>query len=832
MGSQFRSTQSETGWFPANRLPGIFRIRFAQRTQNFKRNRSPLMLINRMLRTAGVWFLALWAPIGWAQESPAELLKKSQADLLSGDYASARDQCARAAAAFHSSGDQANEARALTGQGLARLYSGDYKHALENFNEAISISRAIHDYPGEITRLNNAGTAYYYLGRYADAMNTYTEAQRVVSSHPEAPWNAAQRQLTMGNVAMLHQTVGQYERALDIYSDLLRSQQALPPRERAQFLNNVGSLRRRLGDPQKALETYREAQAIYTQASHSDGEIAILNNIAIVQAMDLRDYPAAIASFSKALELALGSRNTPLAVHARLYRGETFYRAGRIAESRADLESALKDAERLGEQEESWKALYGMARAAFATGDDGSAGKLLRRALAIIEALRQNLSGTTLKSDFLAGKREVYDLLIEHTADPRDVFRLMEQSRTRDIRDRLGISPQLDLDRFAAGVPRDEAVLEYWVGGTSAAVLAITSGRYQLKRFRLTPENVKDLESYPAVLADSHQQNWSSQASRIAGMLLFDSSLAGEEISSLKILADGPIARIPFETLPFANSLTVQRFTISYSPSASLIRPGTTARIVWPWQILLKAIADPAPMPDAENRSIAAGWQRLPEAAGEASSVARVLGGKSLVYIGAEALKSRLIDRPIAPLIHIASHALADPADPDRSYIVFAQPTKNPGYDYLYRRELFDLNMRAVDLAVLSSCETAAGKFVAGEGIQSFTGAFLAAGAHAVAASLWKVDDKATSELMVRFYAQLREGKTKAEALRNAKLAFLRSSTAAHPAYWAAFILTGEGRARVPYIVRWWQLIASALLLAGVVGTVVRVSMRGRKESR
>ena len=763
-----------------------------------------------------------------AQESPAGLLEKSRADLLAGRYAAARDGCLKAASAFEAAGDRANQARAVTGAGLAQLYSGDYNPALDCFNRAVVISRALNDYPGEITRLNNAGTAYYYLGRYADAMNTYEQAQRVVDAHPGAPWNAPQRQLTLANIAMLHQTVGQYERALDIYSDLLRNVEALPPRERAQFLNNIGSLRRRLGDPQKALDTYREAQSIYAKAAHRDGEIAVLNNIAIVQAMDLGDFRSSIANFSEALRLAEESRDVPLAVHARLYRGEALFRAGRPAESRADFERALADAERLGEKEESWKALYGMARAE-SPGSDAAAA-LLYRAVSIIESMRQGLGASSLRSEFLAGKREVYDRLIERSNDPREVFRLMEQSRGRDLRDRLRATPELDLAKFAARVPADEIALEYWIGPTSGAVLWSRGGQFGLQRFAIAGQDARDLAALPAALADPRRTDWRVLAAKIGHMIGFDSSVAAAGIRRIRIVPDGPLASVPFEALPLDDrTLAVQRFSVAYSPALSIVPDQRVARkILWPWRTAVTAIADPAPGAGTADRA----WARLPEAAREASDVAAAIGGKAAVYTGAQALKTRLASGQLAPVLHLATHAFADSRDPARSYILFAPASNDRRYDYLYRSEVYDLALRgAVDLATVSACETDAGRFVGGEGVQNFTGPFLAAGAQSVVSSLWKVDDKATAEFMTRFYSRLASGDRKDDALREAKLAFVRSTSASHPAYWAAFVLNGDAASPIPYVVKWWQIVITAIITTVLSLSALR-ALRGEVRTR
>ncbi len=703
--------------------------------------------------------------------------------------------------------------------------------ALDHFNQALAISRRIGDLPGQVTRLNNVGTVYYYQGRYTDAMGAYQQAEGIVKSSPNEPWTASRAQLTTANLAILYQTVGQYERALEIYSGLLRSKQALPPQELAQLLTNIGTLRRRLGDPQKALDTYREAQSIYAKAAHRDGEIAVLNNIAIAQAMDLHDYDASVKNFTAALNLSNSSNDRPLAVHARLYRAEALYRAGRLTESTADFEDAANEAKALGEKEETWKALFGMARVASAKGNVADTRRLLVEAVAIIESMRTGLRGSSLRSEFLAEKRDVYDLLIEHSDTPQEVFRLMEQSRARDIRDRLGVPAKLDLSKFAASLKRDEAVLEYWIGPTSAAVLWISADRTGMSRRQLTAENKAELVALPTILSDSRRADWRQSASRVSKMLLpAIPVLSDAAIRNVVVVPDGPLGLIPFEALPLTDSaLMTERFIVSYSPSASLTGEKRATKILWPWQTGLKALADPNPGSAEADFSVAHPWARLPEAAREVTSIAKTLGTRSVIKIGADARKSALIDPPLTPLLHIASHAYMDSREPDRSYILFAPSAPSQRFDYLYLKEAYELPLRNVDLATISACETDAGKFVPGEGVQSFTGAFIAAGAKSVVTSLWKVGDNATAELMVRFYSHLADRRPKAEALRNAKLEFIRSSTASHPAFWAAFVMTGDGQSQTPYIVKWWFLIVPAALLAIAIALL---RMRARRARR
>jgi CHAT domain-containing protein len=119
-----------------------------------------------------------------------------------------------------------------------------------------------------------------------------------------------------------------------------------------------------------------------------------------------------------------------------------------------------------------------------------------------------------------------------------------------------------------------------------------------------------------------------------------------------------------------------------------------------------------------------------------------------------------------------------------------------------------------VDLVTASACETDAGKLVRGEGVQSFSRAFLAAGARSIVTSLWAVTDRDSAGLMLRFYSRLANGAYKADALREAKLEALAKASSAHPAHWAAFILNGESDAPIPYVVSWTRLLVAALLLA------------------
>jgi CHAT domain-containing protein len=115
-----------------------------------------------------------------------------------------------------------------------------------------------------------------------------------------------------------------------------------------------------------------------------------------------------------------------------------------------------------------------------------------------------------------------------------------------------------------------------------------------------------------------------------------------------------------------------------------------------------------------------------------------------------------------------------------------------PQNGFLNLQDIYNLNL-PVDMVVLSACETALGKEIKGEGLMGLSRGFMYAGAVRVVASLWKVDDVATSELMKRFYgAMLKDNKRPAAALREAQIEIWQEKRWVSPYYWAPFIMQGE----------------------------------------
>jgi CHAT domain-containing protein/tetratricopeptide (TPR) repeat protein len=320
-----------------------------------------------------------------------------------------------------------------------------------------------------------------------------------------------------------------------------------------------------------------------------------------------------------------------------------------------------------------------------------------------------------------------------------------------------------------------------------------------------------------------------------------------EGVENLIVVPSGVMDYNPVESLVDEQGrYLADRFAISYVPSATIYtwlheqepsgKPGgkearslllgdppfTSAQqaAMTREEPLILAAMSRAVAPDTlrearagDGRAIAC-LPRLPSTRSEVGAIAS-MSSASTVLLGSDASEQELTRLALSGelahfgTLHLATHALADPEQPERSCLILSQVDLPDAYAAAVSGErLYDGRLTVeeilrewkleADLVTLSACETGLGRQVSGEGMVGFAHAFLQAGARSLLVSLWKVDDKATSLLMTRFYENLwLRDLPKAAALREAK-AWLREYVDdmgerpyEHPFFWSAFVLIG-----------------------------------------
>ncbi len=318
-------------------------------------------------------------------------------------------------------------------------------------------------------------------------------------------------------------------------------------------------------------------------------------------------------------------------------------------------------------------------------------------------------------------------------------------------------------------------------------------------------------------------------------------------VRRLRIIADDALHQLPFAALRAtakAPPLGV-RFELTEIPSATLWLGWKGDRpAVAPIPAL--ALADP-PLPgsSAGHPQVAAATERaaifasgvrlgpLPYARRESGSVVDEMGGGSVRRLGEEASETWLKSAPLQQfaVLHFATHAVTDEANPERSGVLLAPGA--PSQDGLLQiREIVDLALRG-RVVVLSACSSNTGVVLRGEGVMSLARAFFQAGAHTVVASLWRLRDDEAADFFARFYKHLGHGRSVAAAAQAARRDLIAKGAPA--AAWAGIVVLGDGDlvplpgGRKGWNVPVWGWALGAILLAAAVVLWVLVRSKGAR---
>jgi CHAT domain-containing protein/tetratricopeptide (TPR) repeat protein len=774
----------------------------------------------------------------------------SQIALAEGNYDTAVKNARQAAEVYRTARDQEGEAHAFNNKGIAEINHGDYAFAQSDLEQALRLSRAAGDKENEIQILNNLGSAFYFRGMYSEALTNYDIAMNEVRGSAAQPWSVYWNQITNFNEATLYQRLGRYGRALDIYKQVESSSRTLDVSDRAHMFANLGTLYRRLGDPWKALASYRQATELYKMQKDADGELSVLKDLGIVYALDLGDLPKAEQIFRRALWLAQNAHNQRQQMQVHLYLGETLLRKNAPKAAQPELGLALDSAKQMGTREEEWKALYGLGRAEEIAANLPSAESDYREAISIIESARALLQFPSLRAEFLADKRDVYDALIKLLLQRNDVpaaFSFLERSRTRTFQDRLQLNqsgtgnPVAAIDELRNRLDDSSIVLDFWTADNRLAVIWFTRRGYGSSQKQLSASELDQtgsfLQNLPGTLNDSQHGG-----SAILSHILYEgfASLPAS-IKHLVIVPDGWLSSVPFDLLHApadSKPLLIEKYSISYLPTALLLERTRlrTARFYFPWTRELVAFGDPViHTPGSLEDEPGANWLQLPRSAEEIRTIAAMINGRKEIFVGPADSKHVFLTGKANDgfLLHISTHAMTDANNPENSRLLFSSEN-NLSADYVFLRELSELNLSGVNLATISACDTERGKLVRGEGVQAFSRALIGAGSRSSLTTLWRVEDEATAEFMKQFYYfALERHLPRAEALRRAKLKFLHSQSALRdPQYWAAFVLNGDGIQPLPRVLSWPELACvtvGLVVLLSVAAVLWRRSGRDRK---
>lgn len=693
-------------------------------------------------------------------------------------------------------GRRGGEARALNQLAQIDLARGRYDRAFSRFEEAVAISRAGADRQSELTSLAASADIYIKLNQEEEAA---ARVHRVLELVDEiAPQERALQALSAAMQLFTANRLAEALQQIDQALALVRQMGARPSEKLT--LETRAAILFLLGRTEEALHDAKAARALSRELG-KQGEKTQLNIlIGIILLLEHR-YEEARVSLEQSLRVereisgpraitlwALGAayeRQQKIKAAIAAYREAVEISESAFQEIRADdLLAGL--AEKAIGSYGSWARLLaqqGEVEQAFAVAERGRARAFLRRMGNPPPDLRKGVDPALLSEE--ESLREKIQALTRRASAEQDRLALAKIAREIDGARREYETLRIRLQQaspeyaslvlpFPLTVPEvqklldgETALVEYLLLEDESLAWVIERDSVHLVRLTMNGEEVaKGVEELRQRIATRQPIQWQAFSLYLH---LFKQLEPHLHHNNIIVVPHGALHALPFAALtPDAGKTwLVERYTFSVLPSASVLPVLLAKRTRESGRML--ALGDP----DGS----------LPAAAAEARTVAALYGSQALVGREASAAALRSAPRPIDHL-HIAAHAAFDPARPLFSSIRLADGD-------LAAHDIFGLDLRGTQLVVLSGCQTGIGPATDVGELESLSRAFLFAGAPAVVATLWRVDDPASRALMEAFYRRLRAGTPTAEALRQAQLEILRSEEWRHPFFWAAFTLTG-----------------------------------------
>jgi len=276
-----------------------------------------------------------------------------------------------------------------------------------------------------------------------------------------------------------------------------------------------------------------------------------------------------------------------------------------------------------------------------------------------------------------------------------------------------------------------------------------------------------------------------------------------------------------YQGLPYL----IKNHAISYSNSATLLVNRDTRKKVSDLRLLAFAPNyqgdSGSSMNPAFRRQYRDNLYPIPGVSEEVAFIHDLIGGD--VFLDDQATESNFKrNSPNYDILHLAMHTVIDDINPMYSKLVFAGSSQDEEDGLLNTFEIYGLTLNA-RMAVLSSCNTGAGKMQKGEGVMSLARGFIYAGCPSIIMTLWEVEDNSGVAIMKEFYTFLKKGYSKDEALRKAKLNFLEKANmeTSHPYFWSGYVNIGDSSPVFKYTVKTITGLLLLLLLALLAGVVV-----------
>ncbi len=673
-------------------------------------------------------------------------------------------------------------------------------------------------------------------GRYRTAIDELTDVEASALALGDVKRLAA----VAGNLGAAFLGTGQHQRA---DSALARSIELAKDigdeRLHAAGLNNLAALRARQDNPDQALAIYEESIAVASAIDKTDIAIdATINRSKLLLELDRNEAAvenlnradrllddAAPSSATAVRLLALGREWSQLDKTEPAF--EAFSRAQEIAEAEDDkrlgsfsvgyLAELYERADRIGEALQLSRQTMFLAQSADASELlyrwQWQTGRLLAKDEKTDEAIDSYWDSITtlarLRPELVAAAKaegrsalaesvepvylELADLLLKRAAATPD-----QQAKQTDLDQARGVievfrAAELEdyfqddcvaelkaraqpIDRIA---DRTAAIYPIILPERTVLLVSLPDGLTQVSVPISSETLTTDIRSFRDLLEKRTTRQYLQVAQSLYQSLIkpLEGHLNRLAIDTIVFVPDGPLRTVPLAALHDGQQFLIDRYAVATVPSLALIDPKPVAE------------AEVRPLINGLTKSVQ-GYPALPHVAEELEAIADLYGGRVLLddqFVEGE-LEQSLASTPYS-VVHIASHGEFAGQPEDSFLLTFDGRIDMDGLEDVIKLSRF--RDEPVELLTLSACRTAAGDDRAALGL---AGLAIKAGARSALATLWFINDQASSLLVAEFYRELQrsQGGSKGKALQSAQLTIKSDLRYRHPAYWAPFLIIGN----------------------------------------
>src|SRR5215813_271032 len=740
-----------------------------------------------------------------------------------GEPADALQYYQEAALLNRSIGEKNTEAEMTTLTGSAYFDKGDHKKALEFYEQALKQDRDLGNRGLEAGTLDRLGVTYSALQQPERALDYHEQALKL----REAIGDRRREGISLSNVGYVYNLVGQPEKALEKFNqaitifrgigDLNNVAVALEGSARAEKKRgNVEEARKNIEESLALIETVRaRSSSQQLRASYfASMERAYEFYIDLLMQQHIKDPSQRMAADDlRASERARARSLTEMLTeaHVDVRRGvdakliEQERNLGQVINAKAQRQIQLK-AQKGNEQEiaaldreiSGIEDEYQQVQVAIRKSSPQYAALTQPETLGLKE-IQQQLDPDTVLLEYSLGDEHSYVWAVTPTSlktfelpTRQDINnaaqRVYEQLTTRSL-----AKPVESAEQRAQRIAQADADLLLDIGKLSRTVLGPVASELEAKRLVIVADGGLQYIPFAMLPLPETQRRGQNADRRVA----FTPLIVHHEIISLPSASTLAVQRKALGGRKPAPNLIAVIADPVFSTNDERLKANASRTDQKPTQSgdvtstrIIEHLAD-----DSGNLTV----RRLQFTRQEAEQILTISPkAPSLKAIDFKASRATVTSGELSKYryVHFATHGYLDSERANLSAIGLSLVDEQgkPQDGFLHTHEIYNLNLPA-ELVVLSACQTGLGKEIRGEGLDGLTRGFMYAGARRVVVSLWSVNDKATAELMQRFYRRmLKENQSPAASLRAAQMEMFQQEQWRSPYYWAAFTLQGEWR--------------------------------------